>query len=603
MFKFLKEFFSQKRNPNKDQSAQSNIQKPEIDSRKESERQYISDAGNIEEISSYSKDRSTVIIQDTKATSHQHAPGSGELSEHAATKVPSRSQEPPKNQNVQRTQPKPTRSEPGVIELQQAERVTSAEAIYSINKQTLRESESSRTQRPVRPIQAQREISSNVYVGLDFGTTFTKAAYEIAPSNVHTKYSVCFGDKGTPGCYYLPSIVYFDHQTEELKIKKDSDSCIEVRYFKYNMISDALKKNDALNHPSILTKNSKEQLCSIFYISYVITLVRAAVLKNDRARNVNSNSKWFINIGVPLIAHKNKTEAAIYKKVLEIAYLFEKEYNGTTSINIHELDDFYSRHHSISIDTMNTLPEIYAEVLLYQQNLNTPAGFYTVIDIGGGTKDIATFLKTSNGYDETIDCLSQDVIGYGFEALSEKIAAGTDEALVSKAKGFLSRTNVNFNEHNDLRDKLPTGLQLDALIESRLKCRTLVGACLQSARRKREDILEKTVRERLPMYVFIMGGANSVQFYLASIEHMEKAQKNAGFQSFKYGDVIDYLRGSIQLEVKNDQRLIISQMLAQPYEMIPEIKNMPWEIAEKEIATTAPSGWDLRDLQDELYPK
>ena len=105
------------------------------------------------------------------------------------------------------------------------------------------------------------------------------------------------------------------------------------------------------------------------------------------------------------------------------------------------------------------------------------------------------------------------------------------------------------------------------------------------------------------MFVFIMGGANSVQFYLASMKHMEQAQKNAGFPFFKYGDVIDYLKGNIQLEVKNDQRLIISQMLAQPYEMIPEIKNMPWEIGEKEVVQTAPTRWDLRALLDEKYPK
>lgn len=603
MFKSLKEFFSRKRNPSKDQSAQSESHKHVNNTLNGSERQDVSAVSNIDEISIHPKDNPSAIIQNPKAMLHQHAPGPEELSEHARSIIPSVSQEPLKNEFVHRTQPEPIHSMPGAIELQQVEQVTSAETNYLVNQQALQESVSSRTPRPVRPIGTRREISSNVYVGLDFGTTFTKAAYEIAPSNVHTKYSVCFGNKGTPGSYYLPSVVYFDPQTEELKIKKDCDSCVEVRYFKYNMISDALKKNVVLNHPSIATKNSKEQLCSIFYISYVITLVRAAVLKNDHARNVNSNSKWFINIGVPLIAHKNKAEAAIYKRVLETAYLFEQDYNGTTCINIHELDDFYSKHKSVSIDTMNTLPEIYAEVLLYQQNLNTPAGFYTVIDIGGGTIDIATFLKTSNGFDETVDCLSQGVIGCGFEALSEKIAAVTDEVLVSKAKKFLSRTDVNFNAYDELRDKLPTGLQLDALIDSRLKCRTLVGACLQSARRKREEILEKTVRERLPMFVFIMGGANSVQFYLASMKHMEQAQKNAGFPFFKYGDVIDYLKGNIQLEVKNDQRLIISQMLAQPYEMIPEIQNMPWEIGEKEIVQTAPTRWDLRALLDEKYPK
>ena len=255
MFKSLKEFFNRKRNLTKDQSAQSNSQKTANNALKGSERQDVSVVSNIDEISTHPKDHPSAIIQNPKAMLHQHAPGPGELSEHARST--SRSQEPLKNEIVQRTQPEPIHSMPSVIELQQVKQVTSADKNYLVNQQTLQESVSSRTQRPVRPVGARREISSNVYVGLDFGTTFTKAAYEIAPSNVHTKYSVCFGNQGTPGSYYLPSVVYFDPQTEELKIKKDCDSCVEVRYFKYNMISDALKKNAVLNHPSIITKNPR----------------------------------------------------------------------------------------------------------------------------------------------------------------------------------------------------------------------------------------------------------------------------------------------------------------------------------------------------------
>ncbi|MHC1787217.1 MAG: hypothetical protein AB9880_09180 [Christensenellales bacterium] len=560
-------------------------------------------ARNIENTSIPPQNHSSAVAQNSKDTLQQHIPGPGELLERTKPIIPFSPQEAISKEIVQRKRTVTIHSSPSDIEPDQIMQVTSAEPSHMDRQQTRQRVVSSRTQRPVRAAEARRETTSSVYVGLDFGTTFTKAAYEIAPSNVHTKYSVCFENVGAPDRHYLPSVVYFDPQAEELSIRRDCDSCVEVRYFKYNMISDALKKNAVLNDPSVVTKNSKEQLCSIFFISYVIALVRAAVLENDHARNVNSDSKWFINMGVPLKAHKSEAEAAIYKRVLETAYRFEKEFNGITCVNIHELDDFYGKHKSDPVDTMNTLPEIYAEVLLYQQYLNTPAGFYTVIDIGGGTEDIATFLKTSNGYGETVDCLSHGVIGYGFEAISERIAANPDEVFVSKAKEFLSRTDVNFNADNELREKIPMGLWLGALIDSRLKCRTLVGACLQSARRKREDILEETVREGLPMFIFIMGGANSVQFYLASIEHMEKAQKNAGFPFFKYGDVIDYLKENVLLEVRNDQRLIISQMLAQPYEMIPEIDNMPWDIREKKKEKTAPTRWDLQALQDEMYPE
>jgi hypothetical protein len=598
MIRFFRKLLDRIFNPARDQTTQSNSHEP-IDNPLTGTEQTVH---NKEETPIHTKDQSSEVLSKAKPIFPPHASESGELLDQTRQMISSNSQEQINDKVSPRTHPETIHSSLGSLELNQVKQATPTELNHTDYQQTSQKIVP-RTQKAVRPAAQRREIISNVYVGLDFGTTFTKAAYEIAPSNVHTKYSVRFGNMGTSEDYYFPSVVYFNSQTEELGISKDCDTCVEVRYFKYNMISDALKKNVVLNHPSIVTKNSKEELCSIFFISYVISLIRDAVLKNNHARNVDSNSKWFINMGVPLEAHKNEANAVIYKKVLETAYLFEKEYKGATRVNIYDLDDFYSKHKSVSLDTMNTLPEIYAEVLLYQQHLNTPAGFYTVIDIGGGTEDIATFLKTSSGFNDSVDCLSQGVIGYGFEAISEKIAVGTDEVLVSKAKEFLLKTDVNFNADNELQDNLPTGLQLNALISSRGKCRELVGACLQSARRKKEDILKKTVQERLPMFVFIMGGARSVSFYLASIEHMIKAQKNAGISFFKYGDVIDYLRGNTVLEVKNDQRLIISQMLAQPYEMIPEINNMPWDISEKERVETAPTRWDLRALQDEMYPK
>ena len=36
------------------------------------------------------------------------------------------------------------------------------------------------------------------------------------------------------------------------------------------MISDALQKNKVLNDPSVITQSAKEELCSVFFLGYVI---------------------------------------------------------------------------------------------------------------------------------------------------------------------------------------------------------------------------------------------------------------------------------------------------------------------------------------------
>lgn len=459
-----------------------------------------------------------------------------------------------------------------------------------------------RVQRNAASISGIREQKSSVYVGLDFGTTFTKAAYEVAPSSVHTKYSIKFGSGNSPEDYYLPSVLYFDPNNCVLSIYNNTGNLEEISYFKYSMISDALQKNSVINDSKFVTHTPKEQLCCVFFLGYVISLIRNTVNSSFGSTVVNDSTSWYINMGVPLEAHKEDARAQLYKKVLEIAYLFEQKYHGQMEIGIYELDDFFVEHKNESNPNINVLPEIYAEVLLYQQYLNTPAGFYTVVDIGGGTEDIATFLKTTDELGEKVECLSQNVIGYGYDSISEKIAKSINKTFVEKSKSFL-RKRIDFNNDMNLQMNVPDEVDYERLLNARKQCRTLFGTCVQRARKTREDILKQTVSARLPMHVFIMGGARDVTFYRASIEHMKKAQASAGIPFFRDADVFDYIGRNTRLEIRNDQRLVISQMLAQPYEMIPEIDKMPWDLKEHDITPKSLTWAELQDRQNELYPE
>ena len=459
-----------------------------------------------------------------------------------------------------------------------------------------------RVQRSNESAVGRRTKSSSVYIGIDFGTTFTKAAYEIAPSNVHTKYSVQFGRSNSKNAYYLPSVLYFDADSRELKISDETGKSEEIRYFKYNIISDALQKNKVLNSPTVVTRTIKERLCCVFFLSYVIHLIRNTVNENFGHIVINDNTSWYINMGVPLEAHKDDERAQLYKKVLELAYLFERKYQGTQFIDIYELDNFYVEHENESNPNLNILPEIYAEVLLYQQYLNTPAGFYTVVDIGGGTEDIATFLKTTDGFNEKVECLAQNVIGYGYDSISEKIVKSITKTSVKVAKSFLKK-NIDFNNDESLQEMIPREISKESFWDARRECRTLFGSCVQRARKTRNEILQQTVSARLPMHVFVMGGACSVEFYRSSIDFMKKIQGSAGIPFFKDADVFDYVGKDTRLTIRNDQRLIISQMLAQPFEMIPEIENMPWDLSEHDVTVKGLSWSELQERQNELYPE
>lgn len=83
----------------------------------------------------------------------------------------------------------------------------------------------------------------------------------------------------------------------------------------------------------------------------------------------------------------------VFSEVLHVGWEFSKTKAGeerTTSLE--DLDNFYSENKTISDpEHLNCIPELYAEVLLYYQDRNVPEGLYCVVDIGGGTVDIALF--------------------------------------------------------------------------------------------------------------------------------------------------------------------------------------------------------------------
>lgn len=80
---------------------------------------------------------------------------------------------------------------------------------------------------------------------------------------------------------------------------------------------------------------------------------------------------------------------------------------------------------------------------------------------------------------------------------------------------------------------------------------------------------------------------------------MATAHNNADFPQEKIVDIRTYIQNNPDLKVKGN-RLIISQMLAQPYEKIPPIKDMPWhfDMTEEERM----DDYDRPDV-DQLYPK
>ena len=96
-----------------------------------------------------------------------------------------------------------------------------------------------------------------------------------------------------------------------------------------------------------------------------------------------------------------------------------------------------------------------------------------------------------------------------------------------------------------------------------------------------------------------MGGARNVKIYHEVIQRADQGYVKIwkGYPGCSESNILNFMRGQFSLEVMGNSRLIISQMLAQPFEKIPQLVGQEWN---KGVRINGPIP-SLQDLQDSLY--
>lgn len=452
-------------------------------------------------------------------------------------------------------------------------------------------------ERPRRIIVNKRaERKAQVYIGIDFGTTYTKVSYMIAPSTI--RYSIKFTNSKSG--YYKPSVVYVNEQETEVSFNY-FESSREVKYFKYSMIDSTLLSEETEGR---LLKVPKARLFSAFYLGCLIRIIKAEIVKNPELSNYSSEPEWYINIGVPIgnYDETDKIHKNVYNVVLNVGYQFASSSTFSQKIDLKKFEEFYVQHEKDYLSNLNSISELYAEILMYHQDNQVPEGFYAIVDVGGGTVDIATFYKyISKDYGTEVECISQKVESLGVESLINKSANNADsEEEREQIREYLIDSTLNYNNDDYKIHNIGSPyINGHCLYLNRRLFRTAYGTCLMEAKKKQRSLMSAQAKNKQKLCCFLLGGGKSLQFYSQAIQHMAYAHSKAGFPPEVITDIKEYINNNPDLKVKSN-RLIISQMLAQPYEKIPPIRDMPWhfDMTEEERVSEE----DLPDV-DQLYPK
>ena len=407
---------------------------------------------------------------------------------------------------------------------------------------------------------ASKTISINI--GIDFGTSYSKVCFA-----ERKEFHFVHFDKSE----YKPSVVYFDYKNNVLYYEKPNNTGFfeEIKYFKYSMIDDTLPKSENLANLCLNTK--PEILCCLFFLTCLIK--ESKEYAYNYFLNILGDIKidWSITMGVPIDNYENKNRQ-LYDRLLNIAYkLSDQLTNFTISVNI--LQNYYLENENIQIpkfqdSPINTLPELYAESLAFLQNRNVMNGVYVLVDIGGGTVDLAIMYKeSSNRY----SMVSKSIKPLGIEIIANNIVLN---------KKFIDHVITYLQTHRSLFNLAYVSGEKEDEYKKMFKMAyaELIADDLKKNGAWKEGI-EKALHERnRVLEIFLCGGGANSRWYRDGIE-----QKNWDLRCLLVNDLNLKILPVEKLLPDDDKnhylnhRLLIAYILSKPIETIPPLSGFPWD--------------------------
>lgn len=401
----------------------------------------------------------------------------------------------------------------------------------------------------------------SVNIGIDFGTSYTKAAFR---DNYNRGGFVHFGEAG----YYMPSILYYSQGRVSMERIDSSD--VEERYFKYTVIHDDLPVY--CDKAKARIKAPPQVLFCVYYLANIINIVKDYALKECAPHTSPNEVEWVITLGVPIDNYDyDGANKSIYDRILMAADELSRALavNGQKPMMLRDVEAVWNKHSDSlafnDIGPLNTLAELYAESLVFILDRNTPVGLYALVDVGGGTVDMAVIMKNRETREDGTVVYVNDILSHCIEPL------GIESVVQKIARGELDDTK---------RQQYRQDLMLDTRdVEINRKAEKLCGSELSTAFAACVNQAIDAPESRLPrednrgvLPVIICGGGADYMWYSKRV--IDDCRERLGGRNVHMAQ--QDAKTLLGLDGNVQQRLIIAQQLSLRIEDIPEVKGYPW---------------------------
>lgn len=332
----------------------------------------------------------------------------------------------------------------------------------------------------------------DVVIGLDFGTSYTKAAVGFMDKIFPVSWdgvSRCSLDLLLPSEFTeMPDGSVYLGQHEQAT---ESQVCADL---KLPFI------NPAVSSVSILR-------ASVF-VALVLRYIRAWVYRHHGAKIGRRSIRWQLNVGAPSNGLESRRLEEAYMALAATAW--QRSLCADAARVAGSSTELWTKGHTLQdlSEQPRIFPEFVAQMAGYMQSPQRQPGLHALVDVGGGTLDVVTFIVHRVEDEDAFPFLVPQIHPFGTHGLLQnriagvtgKIAMGAIDELepIDAAPAFAAKVGVD-EGHVVLRDKL--------FAEAISTAVSSVFALTKSRRYRLSDAW------RLGVRTFFTGGGSQLGFY------------------------------------------------------------------------------------------
>lgn len=251
----------------------------------------------------------------------------------------------------------------------------------------------------------------DIYIGLDFGTSFTKAAVGFKDKIYPVSWA---GVSKTSPDYLLPSEFT---EAEDGSLFIGQLPSVDASRVRHDLKLPFL--NPAVSTSSITTAAT--------FLALVLRYIRAWVYRYHGATLGASHLRWQLNIGAPSNGPDDKRLIQAYRTLAAMAWRRSIECDVTRLALVEEAPWREGDQLQDLVD-LQVHAEFVAQMAGYMQSPQRQRGLHALVDVGGGSLDVVTFIVHRVDEEDTFPFLVPQVHPLGTHGILQNRLVGSASA-------------------------------------------------------------------------------------------------------------------------------------------------------------------------------